>query len=277
MPYILINRIGDEIMKALVICICLLVLSLPSHAGLITLKSSLSCEVTPSEVIARLLLENNGNEAAYNIKVRFKIADKEWLSEVFPKLDVNQKLEIEDLEKYEPGKKGIYPFTAKIHFQDSAGYPFTTVVATLLVYKESADPNIFGKLEDSILSNRGVLKFNMTNMGNDALTLGIHILIPDELSVEPGQKEFILKARSKEKVTFKLNNFSALSGAVYPVWAIVEYESKDIHFTYLCSGNINVKPRANIFKKYWWFSLILIAIMMSLFIWFNLRRKIHSP
>lgn len=45
---------------------------------------------------------------AYNIKARFKIADKEWLSKVFPKLEVNQTLEIESIEKHELGKKGIY-------------------------------------------------------------------------------------------------------------------------------------------------------------------------
>jgi len=264
-------------MKAFIICTYLLIISLPSHAGLITLVSSLSCEVTPPIVKTRLELKNNGDEAAYNIQARFKIADKEWLSKVFPKLEVNQRLEIESLEKHEPRKKGVYPFTAKIHFQDAAGYPFTTVVVTLFTYKETTSPNIFGKLEDLTLSDRGMLKLNITNMGYDELNLDINILVPDELSVEPSQKQFILKARSKEEALFKLNNFSALSGAVYPAWTIIEYESKDKHFTYICSGGIAIKHKAkiNIFKKYWWFSLILIAIMMFLFIWLNLRRRIR--
>lgn len=262
-------------MKAIVICSFLLILTLPSHAGIINLTSSLSCEVSPPMIKARLELGNNGDEAAYNIQARFKIADKEWLSEVFPKLEVNQTLEIESLEEHELGKEGIYPLIAKIHFKDAAGYPFTTIVVNPFTYKDATVPNIFGKLEDLTLSDRGMLKLNITNMGYENLNLDINILIPDELSVKQTRERFILEARSKQEILFKLNNFSALTGAVYPAWAVIEYESKDKHFTYICSGGITIRDKANIFKKYWWISLILIAVMMIVFIWFNLRRKLH--
>ena len=52
--------------------------------------SSLRREVKLQMVKAILKLENNVDEAAYNIQARFKIADKEWLSKVFPKLEVNE-------------------------------------------------------------------------------------------------------------------------------------------------------------------------------------------
>lgn len=260
-------------MKALVICSCLLIFAIPLQAKLITLTSSLSCEVTPPMIKVILKLKNNGDETAYNIQARFKIKDKQWLSKVFPKLEVNKKLKIEHTEKLELERRGTYPLIAKIHFHDAAGYPFTTIVVTPFTYKEAVTPNIFGKLQDLTLWDKGALKLNITNMGHDDLSLDIRLFVPDELSVKPNQKRFIIKARSKEEVLFKVNNFSALTSAIYPAWAVIEYESKDQHFTHICSGGIKIKQKANIFKKYWWLWLTLTAMIIALFAWFNLRRQ----
>lgn len=248
---------------------------MPSLAGVITFKSSLGCEVTLPVVKARLELENNGDESAYNIQTIFTIIDKSCLSKVYPRLEVDKKLIIECLEDLEGKKKGVYPLIAKIHFQDAAGYPFSTVVVTPFTYIKATTSHVFGKLEDITLSDKNVLKLNVVNTAHSDLNLDITILVPDELSLKPSQKRLILKARTKEEILFRLSNFSALAGAVYPAWAIIEYESQDNHFTYLCTGDVKIRHKANIFKKYWRVSLILITIMMILFIWLNLRKKSH--
>ena len=110
-------------------------------------------------------------------------------------------------------------------------------------------------------------------MGNDDFDLDVNVLIPDELSVEPGQKQLKLKARSKEELLFELSNFSALGGAVYPAWAVIEYDHKDMHFANASSCSITIKHEINIFKKHWWIFLILVAVIIILVFWFNLRKK----
>jgi len=220
---------------------------------------------------ASLLIENTGNETAYNIQVMFKFAENEWLSKIVTRLDVNNSEVINNLYKYEPINEGNYPFIARIHFQDSSGYSFTSVVTTILTYKEATIPDIFAEWEDLFLSDKAVLKLKITNIGYDDLNLNINILVPDELSVQPNQSTFALKARSKDELLFDVDNFNAIVGAVYPAWSIIEYENNVNHFTFVSSGNITIIQKANVFKKYWWLSLILIAIIILIFIWYNIR------
>jgi hypothetical protein len=250
-----------------------MVLSIPLHGGYITLNTVLSCEVTPPSVKTTLTIENKGNEAAFNLQARFKISEKEWLSKIYPKLEANQKIEIESIQDFVPEKIGNYPLTAKVFFQDAAGYSFTSVLVSLLTYNEVTRPSLLGTIEDVAISDRGDLKLQVTNLAYDDLDMDIRVLTPDELSIEPREKEMTLQARGKQDFEFALSNLSALVGATYPVWVVMEYENEDKHFTYLCSGSISIEPKINIFETYWWAFLILAVVLIGVFIGLNLKKR----
>ena len=250
-----------------------MVISIPLHGGVITLNTVLSCEVTPPEIKTTLIVENKGDETAYNLQARFKISEKEWLSKIYPKLEANKKIEIESIENFVPEKIGNYPLTAKVFFQDAAGYSFTSVLVTLLTYDEVTRPSLLGTIEDMAISDRGSLKLQMTNLAYDDLDIDIHVLTPDELSVEPREKQMTLAARAKEDFQFGLSNLSALTGATYPVWVVMEYEDEDKHFTYLCSGSVSIEAKINIFETYWWAFLTLAVVLIGVFIGLNLKKR----
>lgn len=260
-------------MKAFTLCSIFLIFTSVLSAEHITLTSSLTTEVTPPMLKAKLLLKNDGEAAAYNIQARFHTTDKQWLSEVFPKLETDRELTIEYLEKLELEKRGIYPLIVKIHFKDAGGYPMTTVIVNPFTYDEITSPNIYGRLEKSVLSNSCELRLDITNTGYDDLNLDINIFVPDEISVQQTQTQFVLKGRSKVDHRFALKNFSALAGAIYPVWATIEYEREDKHFTSVCSGEIEIIRSENMFMKYWWLWLSLAGTIVALFIWLNLKAR----
>ena len=250
-----------------------MVLVIPSYAGYISLTSSLSSEVTPPLIKARLSLKNNGDEAAYSIQAEFLAGDKRWLSGMIPKIDVDQTLEIEYVEEIQSAKTGVYPLIAKIHFKDAGGYPMMAVVVNPYTYKEATRSQIFGILEDLSLAKNGALNLQMTNRGYDDLSLDVNIYTPDELSVKPARSQFLLGSRSKRDEKFKLGNFSALTGAVYPVWAVIEYEAMDQHFTHICSARVEIVASVSFFQKYWRLCLGLAAFMIFVFIWINLKKR----
>ena len=256
-------------MISLILSGLLSLLNLPLNTGHITLMSTLSCEATPPTINTSMLIENVGNEAAYNIRVMIKLAEYEWYSDIVPILDINNSIVIDNLDKYEPTNEGSYPLIGKIYFQDSAGHIYTSVITTIISYKDATVPDVFAEWNDLELSNKDVLKMKITNMGYDDLDLNINILVPDELSVQPYQGTFALKARSKDEICIDIENFNALVGAVYPAWSIIEYENKGHHFTFVSSGNITIIQEVNIFKKYWWLSLIVVAIIIIIFIWYD--------
>lgn len=260
-------------MKTFTLCSFFLIFTSLLSAENIILTSSLTCEVTLPVLKAKLYLRNDGAAAAYNIQVRFHTTDKQWLSKVFPKLEADQELTIEYLEKLELEKKGIYPLIVKIHFKDAGGYPMTTVIVNPYTYEEITSPNLYGKLEKLALSNSGELRLDITNTGYDDLNLDINIFVPDEISVQQTQTQLSLIGRSKMDFRFALKNFSALAGAIYPVWAIIEYEREDKHFTSVCSGEIEIIRSENIFKKFWWLWLSLAGTIIALFIWLNFKTQ----
>ena len=239
----------------------------------ITLTSSLTCEVTPPMLKAKLLLRNDGLAAAYSIQAEFHFADKPWLSEVFPQLEPGQELTIDYLESLELENKGIYPLVAKVLFKDAGGYPMTTIIVNPFSYEEITSPSIYSKLDKIVLSDSGQLRLNITNTGYFDLKLNVHIYVPDEISVQQTQTQLELKERSKVNFRFDLKNFSALAGAVYPVWATIEYEHEGLHFTSVCDGEIEIIETANVFKKYWWLWLSLAGLIVALFIWLNRNRR----
>jgi len=222
---------------------------------------------------ATLLLRNDGQAAGYNIQARFLTTGKQWLSKVFPKLEANQELTIEYLEQLEIEKVGQYPLIAKIHFKDAGGYPMTTVIVNPFTYEEITSPHVYGKFENLTLSNRSDLRLELTNSGYDDLNLDINIFAPDEISVQQTQTQLVLKGRSKGNFRFVLKNFSALVGAIYPVWATLEYDREDKHFTSVCSGKIKIIASENIFKKYWGLWLSLAGMIGAVFIWLNLKTR----
>lgn len=260
-------------MKTSIICICLLIFALPAYAGSISLTSSLSCEVATQNLKAWLLLENGGEEAAYDIQVSFETQNKQWISEIFPKLDVDQTIKIEYLEELDSEKAGVYPLIARVYFKDAGGYPMSTVVVNPYTYDEATRPEIFSKLEDLSFSKKGTLNLHITNTGYEDLNLEVNILVPDEFSFMPTQRQFLIKSRSKVIERFSLNNFSALPGAVYPVWAVIEYETTNQHFTHICSSSVEIMPSSDIFQKYWWIWLGLAVFMIFVFIWVNLKKR----
>lgn len=225
---------------------------------------------------ATLLLKNDGAAAAYNIQVEFLTTGKPWLSKVSPILEAGQELTIEYLEELELEKKGIYPLIAKIQFKDAGGYPMTTTIVNPFTYEEITSPNLYGKLDKITLSNSGELHLDITNTGYENLNLDINIFVPDEISVQQTQKQLTLKGRDKVDHRFTLKNFSALAGAIYPVWATIEYEHENKHFTFVCSGEIEIIQSENIFKKYFWLWLSLAGMIIALFIWLNLKTQSKS-
>ena len=70
-----------------------------------------------------------------------------------------------------------------------------------------------------------------------------------------------IKARGKQKISFALENFSALPGSVYAVLSFLEYEADGRHFSVITESKVNVITGKNIFKERRWLFLTLGLIL----------------
>lgn len=242
------------------------------QAKTITLTSTLTCTVTPSQLNAELTIKNEGEESAHNIWATFVNGDKIWISDITAELKVDQLLRIEYQEKLDMKLQGTYTLIAKILYQDAAGYPLSTIVVNPFVYGEAAISSVFGQLEDLKLSSRGNLDLRLTNSDHNDLVLNISIFVPDELSAFPTQGEYFIGAMSEKTYRVKLENFSALVGSTYPAWAVIEHDNEDHHSTQVCSAAVQIIDKPNVFQEYWWLWITLLTILTALFVWLNVKK-----
>jgi len=242
-------------------------------SGTIKLTSSLTCEVTPPMLKAGLVLTNEGDEAAHNIQVGFEVQGLDWSSNVLPVLEPNTPQTFEHQWELDLDSPGVYPLIARIDYQDAAGYPLSAVAVNPFTYIEATRSDLFGEMESISLTGEKKMNLVLTNSAQMDVDVLIRMVTPRELTIEPEQTQVLIAARSKSSHRFKLSNFSALAGASYPIWAVVEYDRQDRHYNFVSSTVVNIQAPSNLFKDYWWIWIGLALLLISIFLCKNLKKK----
>ena len=82
-------------------------------------------------------------------------------------------------------------------------------------------------------------------------------------------------AFSEKNLEFQITNFSALEGSVYPIYAIMEYEQNNRHYSTSAIGNVKIGAPKGGFIKYNRELLIgVIVVLVCIFIYAN--HKAHK-
>jgi hypothetical protein len=149
--------------------------------------------------------------------------------------------------------KGTHPMSVMVHFQDSLGHPFSALtVTTFLVREEKAvDLKVLG--ESVVLGERGTVRFQIENTGALPKVLRTSFLVPREfLPSDPLGESVLLPGGDRKEAAFTITNLSALPGATYPVFCIVEYDREDTHHTAIGMSTVLVTGGENWLRKTRW-------------------------
>lgn len=242
------------------------------QAGSITLTSSLTCSVTASQLSAKLIVINEGAETAHKLRAVFQNGDKVWTSDQRDRLEQNQIWRMEYQDGLEKRLFGSYPLVVKILYQDEAGYPLSTVIINPYSYAVTTESSVSGDLKDIKLARKGKCNLRVSNQRSQGLNLRVSFFTSNELTVSSAHKELFLQPSSKKTIRVLLENVTALAGSTYPLWAVMEYDSEDKHFTSLCSSKIHIQDNVSFFKDLKWVFVILFVLLLALFIWKNKKK-----
>ncbi|GAH88611.1 unnamed protein product, partial [marine sediment metagenome] len=94
-----------------------------------------------------------------------------------------------------------------------------------------------------------------------------------ELSTPRPQIALQIDPRSEKTVVFEITNFSALSGAGYPVFCYFEYDSEETHYTAVARALVKIVKCENWFKRtkpFWLGAAIILGVIL---VAFQLKRK----
>jgi len=203
---------------------------------------------------------NSGDEAAYNVKISpilprgFK-ADEIFVGTLEPNTRVEFKMNVSLIA---PAKRGTYTMGILTYYEDANGYPFSSISPNYLIYKEASSPRIFGRMEHAKLTEEGstVLKLKLLNKDSREHEIKVTLFLPNELITDAENKTMLLPPYSERVAEFRVSNFGALAGSTYVVFASLDYEDNETHYSRFVTALITVEREER--------SSLLIAIAVVL-------------
>ncbi len=226
-------------MRTIIAALTALTLAMTARAGVISLVSEM--ELRPEGL--RVTVTNRGDEAARDVQVRVDFLDETELGSLRPELAPDAVLREElpfDLSAAEV--PGNYPAVLSIEYTDLNGHPFSALSVQLLAIGEALRTDVYPHLpRQHSLKGSSVLPVELANRGERPRRVELALLTSKDIRVDDREREVELGPWAREKVEFRLENFSALEGSVYPAFALVSYLEDGRRYSGLASVPVAIE------------------------------------
>ena len=251
----------------LLLLIILLIIPIVT-ASYISIQSS----ITIGKNETRISLTNYGDESAYNVQLILEVNNKKTVSDIKSQLGIQESFEWNAPLTLKPENPGKYPLILTTSYQDANSYPFSAISVSAFDYEQSTISDIAAKMDSIELSNKKTLKLTIKNLAETAKDVNIKLVVPKELSADKDKLSLSLPAKTEKAVNFEIKKFSALTGSSYNVFAIIEYDENNEHYTTITNALITVVEKKNIFTNQN-LLIALLVILVIIFIYFQFRKK----
>ncbi len=250
----------------------LIFFSLSASASYISLNTTVTSKVSGNNLRVEISAINKGDEAAHNVQAEVRVGDKKILASKKHELGINQTYKA--FADFRLGFKspGQYPLIVILHYADANQYPFSALTCQTYSYKaEDLPSEIFGSLKSISFWEKGKTKLTLKNMGDSEKVASTYLVVPRELSIERKSYEMVIPPKSKAEKSFMIENFSALGGSSYQVFAISEFEEEGIHQTSIIPGMIKIVERRTFLGIDYVYLIVVLIVLVVLFVVFQLR------
>ena len=220
----------------------------PAIAGIIRIETQTSVTVADGIVEVEVTATNKGNEPACNVQVHLMLSGKSHSHKGKDLLGEGESVTVSFRKIPFLSKVGTYPLITRITFQDINRHPFSAVSCSSVSIGESANSALECLSKALSISRNGLLRFAVKNRGSRSRTTSATLVLPEELSTPVPQREVVIEPGAEEVLLFEISNFSALVGAVYPVFCSLEYDSGDAHYTEVATSSVRIVKAENWFR-----------------------------
>lgn len=175
------------------------------------------------------------------------------------------------------GVPGRYPLRVTVQYRDMNGYPFSAILCANFFRGEETTSELFGTIAAEPLEGSGRLRVRLKNLARERRDFSLEMFTPRELScADPGKLS--LDAGEEREVVVELQNFSALAGSRYPVYAIAQYEREGRHYTAILTTTVQVAAAVGLFARYrTWLVVAVVAMLLIGIISVLMKRRRYPP
>jgi len=250
------------------------VLFTPAHAGTISMTTKMSVNVSGERVSVTIDVTNHGNEAARDVQVFLTIFGETLKSRVVKRMEVNAPAHF-TFSKNEPGiRAGRYPLSVLLDYHDANRYPFSATSGMTFRVGDDVDQQLSGRTMNAripLRSRPGSLKIEVRNLAEKTRRITARLSVPRELSADRDRIEFTLPAKGRETLIFRVRNFTAKSGATYPVHCFLEFDADGQHQTAIVQPTLEIAEQENWFKRTFWVWVFVAVILLGVIVYFQFR------
>ena len=242
----------------------LIFLAHTASASFIRLDTSVATDIGKNNSLGlKISVSNKGDEPAHAVQAEIVIGNEVYFSHKQPTLEVARTLHFNQSYPGKNEKQGVYPVIVIIHYSDANGYPFSALLCRTFSHHQNAPvTEIFGEMAPVTLSEKGKIRLTLKNTGKSEIQTSTTLITPKEFKISREKQQTVVLPKALKKLSFAIENFSALTGSQYQIYAISEYEKNGIHQTSITPGTIMVVASKKIIGLEYR-TLILILILLA--------------
>ncbi|MCU0594285.1 MAG: hypothetical protein MUC98_02320, partial [Desulfobacterota bacterium] len=143
-------------------------------------------------------------------------------------------------------------------------YPFSALACPTFTLGEAFSAGL--SCSTTPLEGGGKIEFHLRNLDPFAKQVKTSFLFPREFYCPRPEISLTLEPMESKEIPFSILRATALPGARYPVFCILEFENQKGHHSLICPGEIRFMEGGTWFKRtrwYWlggWSALVLLGI-----------------
>jgi len=221
------------------VLLALLAVLLAGREAAATITINLNAETHKEENVAlTVAAENSGDEAARDVEPEVIYQGKLTRGDALAALERGARHEWKFDLPLPPGP-GTFPMTIRMHYADANGYPLSALLVHLVRTPGPAGP-VRPTLSAGAMARFANARLLLENPGPQPVAGRVAVVLPSEFRTEPESMPAQVPPQGRVEVPFVVQNGSALTGSVYPVYAIFEYDLGGNHQTVVSDTSIKV-------------------------------------
>lgn len=235
-------------------------------AGIISLDVQTTLRVGDSGLEVAVELVNRGTAAAHApviaVRVPGAVRERALEASLPPAGRAGASFHIA-LPQMEPGR---YPAVVRVRFQDRNAYPLSALaLATFCMGGACPPSDLVVKMPSlSVSGADAVLPVTLVAMSPVPRRVRAFLVLPDELDCPaPAYELDVAPGFDEHRLDFELINRAGLPGAVYPVFAVCEYDANGRRHTEVMRSRVTLVARQNAFRRYRSVWLALAAVLAA--------------
>jgi hypothetical protein len=244
-----------------------------AQARFITIEANVNAGIEGATATIAVNVANRGDEAAHNVVARADIGGAVQTGHLRGTLLPNERYSETFNTAVEYQKPGRYPVIVTVEYTDGNQYPFSALSIVHLDYGDTVAGRVVGELGSVSIGSGGSVTLNVRNLGQTHERLTARLVTPGELSAAPATRAVRLKPNEKKSLAFKVRNASALSGSQYQVYALLDYEQDNYHFSNVVGGQIAVKDSEDALAGYTAPLIAVTVVAGGVLVYVNRRKR----